>query len=154
MDDILEEELTWNTGMKYKRPKEYMPTVGFQQISDENNPYNKKSGDLYGYCVAWCFWYLETKLANKNIDSKTLVDKLLIKINSSGIKFSEYIRNYAKKIMDKRQEFLLSIGFDPKNVTNENYTNNDYDKIYNALIQASHKIQPSVGSNQNIKDSL
>lgn len=61
IDDILEEELTWNTGLKYLRPKDYLPYAGFQTMSDENNPVNKKAGDFGGFCLAWCLWYLETK---------------------------------------------------------------------------------------------
>ena len=98
IDDILEEELTWSTGFKYIRPEDYLPYIGFQTISDENNLSNLKPGDFGGYCLAWCLWYLETKLKNLNLDSKTLVTKLINKILKSDIKFSEYIRNYANKI--------------------------------------------------------
>ena len=64
IDDILEEELTWNTGFSYIRPNNYEPYAGFQTISDENNNLNLKPGDFGGFCLAWCLWYLETKLIN------------------------------------------------------------------------------------------
>ena len=37
IDDILEEELTWNTNLKYIKVSDYLPDVGFQTISNENN---------------------------------------------------------------------------------------------------------------------
>ena len=30
IDDIFEEELTWNTGFTYLRPNQYLPVSGFQ----------------------------------------------------------------------------------------------------------------------------
>jgi len=77
MDDILEAELTWNTGLTYIAPVDYLPSVSFQTISNEENVINQKSGDLDGFCLAWCLWYLETKLKNTNIKSKLLVEKLI-----------------------------------------------------------------------------
>ena len=37
IDNVLEEELTWNTGLTYLKISDYLPTTGFQTISDENN---------------------------------------------------------------------------------------------------------------------
>ena len=31
------------------------------------NPLNQKSDDYGGYCLAWCTWYLEHRIINKNI---------------------------------------------------------------------------------------
>ena len=77
MDDVLEEELTWNTGFKYYSPSRYFPVAGFQTISDENNILNTKFGDFGGYCLAWCIWYVEHRVINKGIDSKILIRKTL-----------------------------------------------------------------------------
>ncbi len=110
IDLVLEEELTWNTGFKYMAPKDYLPYAGFQTISDENNIYNKKSGDFGGFCLAWCLWYFESKLLNKNINSKLLVHKLINKLNKLDIKFIDYIRNYSNKINEYRVKYLEKIG--------------------------------------------
>lgn len=118
LDDILEEELTWNTGLKYLRTRDFLPWAGFQTISDETNLINKKAGDFGGFCLAWCLWYLETKLKNPDIDSKTLVATLIRKIKKLDIKFSEYIRNYSHKINVKRIKYLQDIGIDPKKISN------------------------------------
>lgn len=135
MDDTLEEELTWNTGLKYLRTKDFLPWAGFQTLSDETNLVNKKAGDFGGFCLAWCLWYLETRLRNPDVDSKTLVNKLIHKITKLDIKFSEYIRNYSNKINEKRVQYLEEIGMDPKLISNVNLTVESNIKLTNYLIK-------------------
>ena len=93
MNEVLEEELTWNTGLRLRQDlQNILSFPGFQAISDENNLHNIKAGDYGGFCLAWCFWYLEIKLKNSNIDPRTLNIKLHNKLNKLNIKYSEYIR--------------------------------------------------------------
>jgi hypothetical protein len=134
IDELLEEELTWNTGLKYLRTNDFLPWAGFQTISDETNLINKKAGDFGGFCLAWCLWYLETKLKNPDVDSKTLVSKLIHKMTKLDIKFSEYIRNYSNKINEKRVKYLENIGFNPKTISNVYLTNELDIKLTNYLI--------------------
>jgi len=134
IDEVLEEELTWSTGMKYKGPKDYLPFAGFQTISDENNLINKKSGDFGGFCLAWCLWWVETKLKNMNVDSKLLVDKLISRIGNIEGKFSEYIRNYSTKINEKRVEYMEKIGINKKLSSNINMTSRNDNKLTQHLV--------------------
>ena len=134
IDDILEEELTWNTGLMYLRPKDYLPYTGFQTLSNENNNNNLKPGDFGGFCLAWCLWYLESKLINPNVKSKILVRKLITIINNLNINFTEYIRNYSNKINNQREIYLNKIGIDEKNVSNLYFSKNDNVKLTNYLI--------------------
>ena len=131
MDEILEEELTWNTGLTYIRPSLYMSYDGFQNISDERNMINKKPGDIGGYCLAWCIWYIETKMKNEDVNSKVLFSKLIDKLNNTGLKFSEYIRNYSNDLYKKIFKYLKEAGIDKKNYTNEIYSNEDYINLIN-----------------------
>jgi hypothetical protein len=139
IDDILEEELTWNTGFKYLRSRDYIDKTGFQYISDEINEKNRKHGDPGGFCLAWCYWYLETKLKNPDIDSKTLVSKLIKKLNNQDIKVSEYIRNYANKLNNERNKYLEIIGIDKKKFYDLTMTYNDENKIMNYVNERSIK---------------
>ncbi len=136
IDDVLEEELTWNTGLKYIKPDDYLPVAGFQTISDENNIINKKSGDFGGFCLAWCLWYLETKMKNPDVSSKILVDKVINKISKLDLKFSEYIRNYSNKINSKRIEYLEQIGIDSKKISDNHMTEDTSIKITDFLIKS------------------
>jgi len=130
LDKILEEELTWNTNFKYYKPKYFMNSNGFQSVSDETNNSNIKSGDIGGFCLAWCFWYLESKILNENVKSKTLVKLLFNKINNSEYKFSEYIRNYANNLNKQKNKILLNIGINKNHFYNKIYNNN---KIYDYI---------------------
>ena len=121
LDEILDEELCWNTGLTYLKPSDYMQVAGFQTISDELNPLNQKSGDFGGFCLAWCTWFLEHRIINQKVNQKDLVKKLIKKISMMNITFMEYIRNYANKLNEQRVNTLLKIGI------------NDI-KIYNTLI--------------------
>ena len=125
MDDLLEEELTWSTGFKYLRPKDFLPFAGFQTISDETNLINNKAGDFGGFCLAWCLWYIETRIKNTDIDPKTLVLKIINKLNKMKYKFSEHIRNYSNKINEKRVHYIKKIGIDEKEISNLYITNNN-----------------------------
>ena len=134
LDDLLEEELTWNTGLKYMRPSDYLPNVGFQTISNENYVKNKKTIDLGGYCLAWVLWYIETKMKNPNINSKVLVLKAMNNILSLKLKYSEYIRNYSNKINEYRMHTLKSIGIDERDISNLYITNVNRNKIINYIV--------------------
>jgi hypothetical protein len=132
LDEILEEELTWNTGFKYLKPSDYMSVSGFQTISDELNPLNQKSGDFGGFCLAWCTWYLEHRIKNSKINQKDLVKKLIKKMSSMDISFMEYIRNYANKLNEERVLNLIKAGIDEKKISNtiiDNKTNNILNKF-------------------------
>ena len=135
IDDILEEELTWDTRLRYIRPKEFLKNVGFQTLSDENYILNQKPGDFGGFCLAWCIWYIETRICNINIEPKILVNKLITKLNNTNIKFSEYIRNYSNKINNYRIQYLLDIGIDSKMTSNLYYDNKTENKLTNFIIK-------------------
>jgi hypothetical protein len=125
VDDLLEEELTWSTGFKYLRPKDFLPFAGFQTISDETNLINTKAGDFGGFCLAWCLWYIETRIKNPNVEPKTLVLKIINKLNKLDYKFSEHIRNYSNKINEQRVKYIKKIGIDEKDISNIHLTNNN-----------------------------
>lgn len=143
IDDVLEEELTWNTGLKYIKPDDYLPVTGFQTISDETNNINKKSGDFGGFCLAWCLWYLETKMKNPDISSKILIYKVINKINKLEYKFSEYIRNYSNKINSKRIEYLETIGIDPKKISDSHLTIDTNLKLVKYLVFKFSSFEPN-----------
>lgn len=133
IDNVLEEELTWNTGLKYICPKDYLPHASFQMISDENNPHNKKPGDFGGFCLAWCIWYVENRILNPDINPKVLIIKLINKIkllkNRPNIKFVDYIRNYANKINKKKIKYMKKIGIDKHITSNLHLTHTNDHKI-------------------------
>ena len=93
IDQILEEELTWNTGFYYLNVKKYLPVAGFQNLSDENNILLQKPGDFGGYCLAWCLWYLEHRMKNYKFTAKKLISKSIDKLLKRENSLIEFIRN-------------------------------------------------------------
>jgi hypothetical protein len=133
LDNILEEELTWNTNFKYIRPKDFLPPTGFQTISEETKLANLKTGDLGGFCLAWSIWYLESRMNNSNVSNIVLVQKLIKRINNMDIKFVEYIRNYSNKLANERNKYLKKSGLDDNKISNSYLTSNDYNMIRNNI---------------------
>jgi hypothetical protein len=134
LDEILEEELTWNTGLKYLKPSDYMPVAGFQTISDELNPLKQKNGDFGGYCLAWCNWYLEHRIKNIHVKPNELVKKLIKKLSTDDYSFMEIIRNYANKLNDTRTEHLAKAGISKNIISNTILPKDIENKIANYII--------------------
>lgn len=118
MDDILEEELTWNTGFSYVNVKKYLPVAGFQSLSDEDNILNQKPGDFGGFCLAWCLWYLELRLKNLKCNSKVLVKKAISKLLKTESSINNFIRNYSNNIDKYRLLELEKAGIDKLRTSN------------------------------------
>ena len=133
IDDILEENLTWNTGFKYINPISSQPFISFQKISDEHNRSYEKHGVIGGFCLAWCIWYVETKMLNQNIESIILINKLIKKINNLNINFIDYIRNYANILINEKYIFFKKINYDNNKIYNKYYSYNDHDYIINNI---------------------
>lgn len=128
-DDILEEELTWNTGFRYLRPSEFLPKPGYQLLSKDFN--NKKAGDFGGFCLAWCIWYIEHRLKNTNIEPKQLNNKTLEMLIKDEDTLSEFIRNYSNKLVDYKFKLYKEIGIKEKEISDLTFSNEKWDKLIN-----------------------
>ena len=135
IDQVLQTELTWNTQLSYIPPNIYFPVSGFQTISDENNVINHKMGDFGGYCLAWCFWYIEHRLANTKVEPHILIKKTLNRFMRMKLKPMEYIRNYANYLSRHRFKYLNKIGIKDNIASNENLTNYFHKKLFNSIIK-------------------
>jgi hypothetical protein len=132
---VLKEELCWNNCFKYLEPSDYIPNASFQYLAYENNENDLKPGDFGGYCLAWCFWYLEHRILNSTINSKVLVPNLINKLIKNKFTFVEYIRNYANSFYKNVIKLLKKIGIENKRLTNKSFNNDEYDLIFNYIIK-------------------
>lgn len=101
--------------MKYVRPENYLNRTKFQTLSLGDHYEFKNLGDPEGYCLAWCYWFLELKLKNPDMNEKTLVENALdeiIKIAkpNDDNPLLNYIRNYAKHLDNEKNNALKSMG--------------------------------------------
>ena len=91
---------------KYLAPRNFMKVNSFQSISRHDSIENKNIGDIGGFCLAWCFWYLENRLSNIGISQDTLVKKLEKKLINNKMTIIEYIRSYANKLHLEKAKLL------------------------------------------------
>ena len=129
LDDYLDEELTWNTGLTYLRPKDFLNKPGYQLISNEGVE-QLKPGDFGGFCLGWCIWYIEHRLKNSSINPKILNQKTMEKMLHLDVTFTEYIRNYSNKLFDLKFKIAKDkIKINEKNISNLYLSREDENKI-------------------------
>lgn len=128
IDEILQEELTWNLNFKYIKPSDYTNGSGLQSLSDDNNISNQKPGDFGGFCLAWSLWFVEMKLQNENISNKDLIYKSLRKIIKKN-SLVDYIRSYGNKISELKYYIYKKI-----NLPKEIWTNITFNHEQNQII--------------------
>jgi hypothetical protein len=94
---------------------------GFQIKSDETNYLNRNIGDPAGYCLAWCYVYLETKLMFENeptTDTRKIIEtyvnnnlkKDFGSVNDKINKYIYFIRYYSKHLEDEKNKLLKKYG--------------------------------------------
>lgn len=114
---------------KYFSPVIYQKKIGPQFLDSYEYSKEKNIGDPGGFCAAWSLWYIEMRINNKNISKDYLLDKLINHIRMKQIPFRTIIRNYTKNIMDIRDKILLSADIDINKWLNENFTEEQWNKI-------------------------
>lgn len=149
-----------NNEIKYVGPKDFMTQSKFQLISSENDIKNRKITDPVGYCLAWCLWFVELRLSNPDISSKTLVDEAINKIiNKEGDKYSElsetnikkdipddnniilsHIRNYSKKLNQYKISFFKEIGIDLNSLNNIKQNDVTQELIFSYITESFNKL--------------
>ncbi len=129
----------FNKKVKFIYPKLFMEETKFQIVSSDSDPSNKKIGDPIGYCLAWCFWYLELRLNNPKLSSKKLVnnafDKILKSKNPDSNQVLNYIRNYSQELDKLKNIFLKECNIPESEYYNNNYDNKIIEKILSKLLK-------------------
>lgn len=132
--EILSKNL-FNKKTKFISPKLFLDDTKFQIVSSDSDPDNKKLGDPIGYCLAWCFWYLELRLKNPNVPAKELVkfafNEILQKHDKDSNQVLSYIRNYSQELDVMKNKFLKEAGIPETDFYNTNFTNNQLELIIN-----------------------
>jgi ankyrin repeat protein len=117
LDEILYKQLSniisgiykENIVIKYYKPKNYLPKIGFQTFENTEITINKNIGDPNGFCALWTIWYLDYRLKYVDKKPQQIVKNLIQQIKINNYSFRTIIRNYSKKITDLRDAYLLKI---------------------------------------------
>lgn len=100
--------------IKYIDSAKLSKGISFQVYDDEHNIENKMENDPNGFCVAWCLWYVETRILNTNIGQQLLISKTINKINEQEEKFRDYIRNYSDFLAGERNILFEKAGINKR----------------------------------------
>lgn len=114
LDNIVQKVFTplCPTGLVSKGPQGIMGMIGLQTLSHERNQRNYKHGDPKGYCLAWCYWFLEMRLQH-NLSSDDIYSSLM---DNTYMKLTlmENIRNYANDLQRRQNKLMVNHGIDWK----------------------------------------
>jgi len=120
----------------YFKPTDFEPINGLQSLSHETDMLNVRKGDINGFCVAWCLWFVEFYIQNvnnkllSNSNFKLIIPKVIKKLINSGNIISEYIRNYANYMHKKLVSYLTSKSFSYTNIYYDKYTDEEFATLY------------------------
>ena len=84
--------------------------------------------------MAWCYWFLELKLNNPDIDERKLVELALDSIifdtnnehNNDKNPLLSYIRGYARHLDNEKNKIMEQIGINKKEIYNLDYDESKY----------------------------
>ncbi|AYV83575.1 MAG: ankyrin repeat protein [Hyperionvirus sp.] len=142
LDNILEvrfKEL--DPEIKYIRPKDYLPKVGFQ-LFDISERKKKRIGDPGGFCALWTIWYVDMRLSHKELPRGVLVKKMIQTIKSQNISFKNLIRNYARNIIDIRDRIMSKANININDWLNDQYTESQIDIVLKELTREVSLLVP------------
>lgn len=135
LDSILESRFkSIDENIKYIRPIDYIPKIGFQ-LFDVNESKKKKIGDPLGFCALWCIWYVDMRLTYRDFDRKKLVDILIKNIKSQNISFRNMVRNYGNYIIDTRDKIMSHSKMDINDWLNDQYTDVQINSVLEQLVK-------------------
>lgn len=140
LDEILKNKFkTIDQNIKYIRPIDYLPKIGFQSL-DVYETGNKKIGDPLGFCALWCIWYADMRLTYSDFTRNNLVKILIDNLRKSNISFRNMIRNYAQNIIKLRDALLNKSDMDINDWQNDQYTDVQINSIMSELVNKIKKI--------------
>jgi len=87
---------------KYNKPLDFLPKKNFQTYQEDENEMTDK--DPVGFCSIWSLWFIDLRLMNPNVPTKTLIIKAFNSLKKlkkeKGISFTQFIRNYSHWIVE------------------------------------------------------
>ena len=124
---------------EYLPPRDFMMSNVFQSLSREGDSHNLNDNEIGGLCLAWCFWYVESRILNPKVHPRELVKKLVKRLINNKIEIIEYIRSYSSKLANARVKILKEFDFKDheiyKSLLSSGKKHNLYDRLYQEYIK-------------------
>lgn len=83
--------------------------------------------------MAWCIWWIDTVMRNKNSNTNYLMEKTIDIITLRQEKFTEYIRNYARFLTTIFEKYLQKFGIEKKYIYSYAPPNTQYNNYLKLL---------------------
>ena len=132
LDNLLENKFKkYDSNIKYYKPSNFLPIIGFQILENlETNKY-KKIGDPNGFCGVWCIWWVYQRMLNltNNISINIIATELIKYIKLDNQSFKNIIRDFSSKITNIRDNFLQKYKLDINDWIVGNYTHEILNKL-------------------------
>ena len=124
-----------NSEIKYFKPINYLPKIGFQvrEINESNNFINS---DPDGCCSLWCVWWCDMRLSNKLISREKLVKLLFKEIINQNKSYKNMIRNFGYLITNIRDNLFNNIGLSFNLWKNNDINDKQLDALNKSLYNA------------------
>lgn len=136
LDHLLKTKfLEFNKKFVYITPMDYLPPIGFQILENHQEENCSIESDPNGFCVVWCFWWIDQKMKNLKMNSTELVEKLIKELKFKNISFKKLIRTYSHKITDLRDIFLKKYNLDINDYITNNFNSNILNKLEKDFLQ-------------------
>jgi hypothetical protein len=150
LDNLIKIKIADVINYKYNIIQTY---PGYQTKTIEYNNNFKSYGDPTGYCLAWCFLFLEARLLYDNLNSKEVVELINIYIiknfeldfkdilNDNQLnKFMVFIRHYGKSLDNYKNKLMIKFNISLKTIYHINLKDNIYNEICYKLNKNLQKI--------------
>jgi hypothetical protein len=119
--------------IKYYKPSDYLEEGRFQSISNDGSSEVRKVGDPMGFCLAWCFWYVEIRVKNPNLEEKELIklaaEKIFSNYCNSTTPYNDFIRDYGRMLNNQKDLYFNKFDINKNNFYDVIYKNDTLDKI-------------------------
>lgn len=139
LDNMLKIKIADFINYKYNLIQAY---PGYQTKTIEYNNNYKSYGDPGGYCLAWCFLFLEVRLLYDNLTSKEVINLINSYIltnfendfkdilNDDQLnKFMIFIRNYGYSLDQYKNKLMIKFNVSLKSIYHLNLNDNIYNEI-------------------------
>ena len=111
LDDLLENKFAM-FDLKFIKPKDFLPTIGFQMLENLDDSKCKRLGDPNGFCGIWCTWWIYHRMKNTKMNNKDLAIYLIKNIKMENKSFKNLIRNFSSYVTDLRDSVLKKFNID------------------------------------------
>lgn len=105
LKDLFNNNIRKNMINDVYEPLSFCPTKSFQYIEEEQE---ENSLEPDGFCVAWSFWYADTRMANPDKSRSEVVNIALQTLKNDYRRFRTFIRSYSN-FLEKLSSKIVDI---------------------------------------------